>query len=96
MISNSQNTKTDIHSFAWDVAVAILIGLGVSFILFSVIYAQDVAELLRTPEVLWNVLCGRPVEKNELTLPLLRAFGAMTLVAAMTIAWLKKTSRKTN
>ncbi len=70
-------------------ATALFTGMGITFILFSLIYAQDVAEVLRTPELLWNAICGRPMAVNELTMPILRALGSAAITLGIALQWIK-------
>ena len=80
-------TKPD--TFVWTIVTALFIGMGLTFILFSLIYAQDVAEVLSTPERLWNAICGLPMAVNELNMPILRALGAAAITLGIALQWIK-------
>jgi hypothetical protein len=55
----------------------------------SLIYTQDLNEILLTPNVLWDAICGQPIRKNELILPLLRAIGVMALAGSGAVQFVK-------
>ncbi|MCW1970977.1 MAG: hypothetical protein KIH69_022945 [Anaerolineae bacterium] len=82
-------TTTKPDTFTWTVITALFIGMGTTFLLFSLIYARDFADILSTPEVLWNAVCGRQMPANELLMPLLRGLGTAAIGLGLAVQWLK-------
>jgi hypothetical protein len=59
-----------------------LIGFGSIFILMALAYFHDLAAIAATPSLVWQFVCGIPVE-DGLTGPLMMTFGAITVVAGI-------------
>lgn len=54
-----------------------LIGFGIIFMLIAFAYFQDVAAIAATPSIVWQFVCGAPVQDN-FTGPLMMTFGSIT------------------
>jgi hypothetical protein len=61
-----------------------LIGFGSIFILMALAYFHDLAAIASTPSLVWQFVCGIPVE-DGLTGPLMITFGTITVVAGISI-----------
>jgi hypothetical protein len=62
-----------------------LIGFGVMFVLMAFAYFQDLAAVAATPSLVWQFVCGIPVD-DGITGPLMITFG--TIITAIGIgAW---------
>lgn len=59
------------------IAAGTLIGFGIIFILIAMAYFQDLAAIATTPSIVWQFVCGAPVQDNT-TGPLMISFGALT------------------
>jgi hypothetical protein len=59
------------------IAAGTLIGFGVIFMLIAIAYFQDLAAIANTPSIVWQFVCGAPVQDTS-TGPLMITFGAIT------------------
>ncbi len=62
-----------------------LIGFGIIFILIAMAYFQDLAAIAATPGIVWQFVCGVPVQ-DTITGPLMITFGALAVFTG-TGAW---------
>ncbi|MCS7060583.1 MAG: hypothetical protein RMN25_05390 [Anaerolineae bacterium] len=67
------------RSFGWLIAGVSLISFGCMVLALALAFVRDLRSLRDAPGVLWSALCGQPVQ-SELTLPVLLAVGALTLL----------------
>lgn len=64
------------------IAAGTLIGFGIIFILIAMAYFQDLAAIAATPSIVWQFVCGAPVQDNT-TGPLMITFGSITALAGI-------------
>jgi hypothetical protein len=55
--------------------------IGVSMLVFSLTYVQDMAALAAVPDQIWNWLCGQPIE-SSITLPLLLTLSIVSFLTS--------------
>ncbi|MBN1965607.1 MAG: hypothetical protein JW910_13235 [Anaerolineae bacterium] len=67
--------------FLATLAMLFLLGAGVTLLLFSLAYLQDLETLRTVPDAIWNFVCGRPVE-GGIGLPLLLTVGTLSLLGS--------------
>lgn len=64
-----------------------LIGFGVIFILIALAYFQDLEAIVATPSLVWQFVCGIPVD-DGVTGPLMISFGTIvTLIGTGIWVW---------
>lgn len=61
------------------IASGTLVGFGVIFILMALAYFRDLAAIAATPSVVWQFVCGVPVQDNT-TGPLMITFGTVITI----------------
>lgn len=59
------------------IAAGTLIGFGIIFILIALAYFRDLAAIADTPSIVWQFVCGAPVQDTT-TGPLMISFGTIT------------------
>lgn len=56
-----------------------VLGFGVIFLYVAFHYSQDLATITVTPSIVWQFVCGVPIEDNT-TVPLLVSTGTLSMV----------------
>lgn len=67
--------------FLSTLAMFFLLGTGLTLLLFSLAYLQDLETLRTVPDAIWNFVCGRPVE-GGIGLPLLLTVGTLSVLGS--------------
>jgi hypothetical protein len=75
------------------VAGAALFSFGLTMLLMSGAYLQDLSLLQRVPEAVWLFVCGVPTD-NEMVLPLMIGLGSITLLVGVGLAVLHIVRRR--
>ena len=72
------------------IITSMIAGFGLMFVLVAVAYARDIASIMRTPTLIWQYVCGIPVN-SSMTVPLLTSIGALCILGAgMTWWWVQR------
>ncbi len=81
MTPSAQSTPTQDSSLWMTLAMALLVGFGVTLFLFALLYVRDLRMLAEMPGVLWDFLCGVP-RADGATLPILLGLSALSFIGA--------------
>lgn len=61
-----------------------VLGFGVIFLFVAFHYSQDLAAIAATPSIVWQFVCGVPIEDNT-TVPLLVSTGSVSMVVGLVL-----------
>lgn len=70
------------------------IGFGVIFMLITLAYFHDVAAIAATPSIVWQFVCGAPVQ-DQTTGPLMLTVGGITVISGLG-AWFWPMNHRTS
>ena len=79
------NTATD-WALVRLVAISMLVGFGVVMFATGMAYVKDLDTLRNVPNMVWDCVCGRPVESG-IILPLLLTLGTLSILVGVGV-WL--------
>lgn len=79
-----QNTKqtTSASSIIGLVINTTILSFGLTLLIFTSLYQQDLSALQRLPEAIWLFVCGVPTE-DPIALPLLQVISALATVGSL-------------
>jgi hypothetical protein len=66
------------------ILIVLLISFGMTLLLFSTLYVRDLQMLRNLPGMLWDFICGIPVESGA-TLPALVLFSTLSFASAAAV-----------
>jgi hypothetical protein len=72
--------------FLLTMITAMIAGFGLMFVLIAIAYTRDIASIMRTPTLIWQYVCGIPVN-SSMTVPLLVSIGGICLLGASSLWW---------
>ncbi|MCB9453166.1 MAG: hypothetical protein H6672_17165 [Anaerolineaceae bacterium] len=75
----AENTTSTDWALVRLVTIAMLVGFGVMMILTGMFYVKDLETLRNVPTMVWDFVCGRPVDSG-ITLPLLLTLGTLSIL----------------
>lgn len=80
----NEQPQTDLKTL---IAIPLLISFGITMLVFSMAYVQDMALLARAPELVWAFICGQPTEEG-IALPILLLLSSITITGGLgLLAW---------
>jgi len=91
MTDNTMPNESQTTDLKLLVAIPLLISFGITMLIFSMAYVQDMALLARAPELVWAFICGEPAEEG-IALPILLLLSSATIAGGlglMTWTWLR-------
>lgn len=79
-----QNTKqtTSASSIIGLVINTTILSFGLTLLIFTSLYQQDLSALQRLPEAIWLFVCGVPTE-DPIALPLLQVISAIATIGSI-------------
>lgn len=78
--------------FLLTMMTSMIAGFGLMFVLVAVAYTRDIASIMRTPTLIWQYVCGIPVN-SSMTVPLLLSIGSLCLLGAGVTWWWTQRTR---
>lgn len=92
MVDSTVSDETQQPDLKTLIGVPLLISFGITMLIMSLAYVQDVALLARAPELVWAFICGQPTDEG-VALPILLLLSTVTITGGLGLlawAWMRK------
>lgn len=91
----TENPSAVDAGFVYTLIIVMLVVFGAFTLLSSLFYIKDITTLRNVPNLVWDFICGQPID-SEITLPLLLTISmVMFMASGIVYAWKRWTSRAT-